>query len=222
MSDSNGSLIIHTEGDRDLHVSITKETLDGSILYYDTVLESDGSYCFTLDSCEYDIITDAYRSSFIVTIADNIDTLCTYTETDLLVPDPGFSLDVTQAVYNWDVTLVEGESRSVTQTIQKAQNTDGIWTGASEVTLQYLNYTLGDVDADEKIGIQDAYETLYYYAKKSAGANWKFTNHISGQSEDAAFAAADVNKDLEITIDDAYTILTYYAKQSAGLEASWK
>ena len=45
-------------GDRDVRVKIEKDTLDGVITYYDTTLENDGTYDFTLDSCEYNVNTE--------------------------------------------------------------------------------------------------------------------------------------------------------------------
>ena len=50
LQDQKGTLTMTVSGDRDVRVKIEKDTLDGVITYYDTTLENDGTYDFTLDS----------------------------------------------------------------------------------------------------------------------------------------------------------------------------
>ena len=221
LSDTAGQITIQTNGSRNVHVTITKDTLDGAILYYDTCLESDGAYCFALDSCEFDINTKAYVSSFTVTVCDEADPACSYTETGLTVLDPGFSLGVTNSEFVWNIILTESETRDVTASVSDAQITNSVWSGASEIAINYIDLTLGDVDGVGTVSIQDSFSVLLYYASHAAGLPYQFTDQISSQSEDAAFSAADVDRDLNISIKDAFKILTYYAQQNAGLAPSW-
>ncbi len=46
---------------------------------------------------------------------------------------------------------------------------DGIWAGGTDLTMQYVPYTLGDVDNDGFIDSTDVFELLLYVAKKSSG-----------------------------------------------------
>lgn len=76
-------------GEREVQVKIEKDTPDGIILYYDTTLYDDGTYEFLLDSCEYNIGTGEYDSSFTVTVQDKSDSLACYTQKNMVVVDPG-------------------------------------------------------------------------------------------------------------------------------------
>lgn len=221
LMDKTGTLSMTVQGGRTLRVKIEKNTLDGVISYYDTILEEDGVYNFTLDSCEYNLDTQAYDSSFTITVLDEKDSDCTYTLQDQLVIDPGFSQEITYTQYDWKVVSVEGEARDVVPYATAATAVNQMWYGTVEVTLQYVPYTLGDVNNDGKIDTFDAYETLLYYAKNSAGFTAQFTDGTSVQAENAAFSAADVTKDGKIDTMDAYYILLYYARVSAGYDPIW-
>lgn len=94
LQDQKGTLTMTVSGDRDVRVKIEKDTLDGVITYYDTTLENDGTYDFTLDSCEYNVNTETYDSSFTVSVWDKADSSCSYTEEHLVVMDPGFTQNV--------------------------------------------------------------------------------------------------------------------------------
>lgn len=63
LQDQKGTLTMTVSGDRDVRVKIEKDTLDGVITYYDTTLENDGTYDFTLDSCEYNVKETLIKSS---------------------------------------------------------------------------------------------------------------------------------------------------------------
>ncbi len=199
-----------------------KQTPDGKFLYYNTLLENDGVYAFTLDSCEYNLDTDAYDSSFSVTVQDEDDALCAYTLTDMVVLDTGFTTAATTTEYAWDVTSAEADVRLATAVATAPTILDsGVYFGACQVTLEYLPYTRGDVDNNGKIEIQDAYLTLLYSSKLSAGVVPSFTDGSSVKKENAAFAAADVNRDMQIQIQDAFSILMHSSVESAGGTPTW-
>lgn len=75
-------------------------------------------------------------------------------------------------------------------------------------------YTLGDVDGDGKVAVEDAVATLTEYARVSAA--------LGGQLTPAQKTAADTDRDGTISVEDAVRILSYYARQSAGLDASFE
>lgn len=108
LQDQKGTLTMTVSGDRDVRVKIEKDTLDGVITYYDTTLENDGTYDFTLDSCEYNVNTETYDSSFTVSVWDKADSSCSYTEEHLVVMDPGFTQNVERSQFDWNLTLQEG------------------------------------------------------------------------------------------------------------------
>ncbi len=219
--DAAGTLTVSVEGEDAVRVLIRKETLDGSILYYNTLLEETGYYDFTLDRCEYNIETGEYDSSFTITVLVDGDTSCAYTLTDQLVADTGFQPEVKSTQYNWNVTTVATATRQVTAVATSTTTAEGIVSSTTDVTLEYIPYLLGDVNADNQINADDAYLVLVYYAKASVGDTPSFTENGSLQEENIAFSAADVTKDNEIDADDAYEILRYYAQSSVGDEPSW-
>ncbi len=221
LTDYAGYLTVHVQTERDIRVKIDKQTSEGAIGYYDTLLEDAGTYYFRLDSCEYDITTENYLSVFSVTVLDEKDSGCAYTQ-DLLVYDPGFSTEVTESAYTWSVSSVEAETRVATATTTPAAMEGSIWTGTSNVTLQYIPYTLGDVNDNDTVEMIDAYNTLLYNSIVSAGGETSFTENGSVLEENAAFSAADVNKNGVIDMVDAYYILMYNSVQSAGGKPEWR
>lgn len=74
-------------------------------------------------------------------------------------------------------------------------------------------FTLGDVDDNGKIEINDASLTLAEYARIGAG--------LEPQFSDVQLLASDINLNGKADINDATSILTYYAKQASGLEPTW-
>lgn len=222
LADTVGTLHVTVQGSRAVRVKIEKNTLDGNILYYSTLLEEEGTYAFTLDSCEYNLDTSAYDSSFTITVLDEKDTGCAYTLAEQLVPDPGFSLDISRTQYDWNVTSVATAVRTATAVATPTSAVDGIWYGAVDISLEYIPYTLGDINEDAQINADDAYLALVYYAQASVGLDAKFTDGTSLLAENAAFSAADTTKDLLINADDAYRILLYYAMTSVGNTPSWE
>lgn len=222
LTDTAGTLTITVQGDRAIRVKIEKQTLDGNIPYYNTLLEEDGTYAFSLDSCEYNPETEAYDSSFTITILDDKDTGCAYTLTEQLVPDPGFSLNISHTQFDWNITSVATAIRETVAVSTPTSVVDSVWYGAADISLHYIPYTLGDINGDEKINADDAYLALVYYAKTSVGQDAKFTDNTSLLAENAAFSAADTTKDDKIDPDDAYRILLYYAKASVGGTPSWE
>lgn len=221
LADNSGFLSVNVNGGRAVRVNIEKNTPDGMFVYYNTLLEKDGTYVFTLDSCEYNIDTGEYDSDFTFSVTDENDTACSFTMTDKVVADPGFSLAISDTQYYFTVNSIESAERNVTAEITPDETDKGILKGSADISMEYIPYILGDVNSDGLINLQDAAEALSYYAKSSANMNPKFTEGTSVMSENAAFAAADINKDMKIDINDAAYILRYYAVNSAGMEASW-
>ncbi|WP_295216972.1 hypothetical protein [Ruminococcus sp.] len=222
LTDTAGILNVTVQGGRAIRVKIEKDTLDGNILYYNTLLEEEGTYAFTLDSCEYDLDTSTYDSSFTITVLDEKDTGCAYTQSEQLVPDPGFSLEISRTQYDWNVTSVATAVQTAIAVATPASAVDGIWYGAVDISLEYIPYTLGDINEDTQIDADDAYLALVYYAQASVGLDAKFTDRTSPLAESAAFSAADTTKNLLINADDAYRILLYYAMTSVGSTPSWE
>lgn len=82
------------------------------------------------------------------------------------------------------------------------------------VSLGDGSVSIGDVDNDDAITIQDAYQTLMASSRISIGQAHGLT--------DAQFAAADVDGDESITITDSYLILMYTSYQAIGNEKTWE
>lgn len=82
-----------------------------------------------------------------------------------------------------------------------------------------IGYTMGDVNGDNNVNVDDASLVLNYYAKSSANLEVVFSDDET--ENELYLKAADVNKDGEISVDDASFILSYYAKESAGLFPEW-
>ncbi len=80
-------------------------------------------------------------------------------------------------------------------------------------------YTLGDVNQDGVVSVEDARLTLQYYA--STAASLDFRLHPQIVTHNAGVSAADIDGDGVVTVQDATAILSYYAQQAAGAEPSW-
>ncbi len=163
-----------------------------------------------------------YFSSYTVTVQDINDAKCSYTQDGILVYDTGFSQDFSLTTLTWDVTSIESEARNVTAETMDGLKVKDVWMYTADITLEYMNYLMGDVNADGAIDPSDSYLVLVYYANNSLGLNWQFTNEVTEQSEEYAFAAADTNLDNEIDPKDATLILKYYSNTMLGLEAIWE
>lgn len=223
LQDQKGTLTMTVSGDRDVRVKIEKDTLDGVITYYDTTLENDGTYDFTLDSCEYNVNTETYDSSFTVSVWDKADSGCSYTEEHLVVMDPGFTQTVERSQFDWNLTLQEGDKQDVSAVVTDASVQDGIWAGGTDLTMQYVPYTLGDVDNDGFIDSTDVFELLLYVAKKSSGQkNATFTGDASSMAETVAANAADIDKSGDMDSTDLYYLLYYIALNGAGVSTNWE
>lgn len=89
-------------------------------------------------------------------------------------------------------------------------------TGTSTTTL-----LKGDTNQNGDVDIDDAYQTLLYYANHMAGyRDYTFTE--DPELEAQIVAQVDIDEDGEITIQDAFLILLYYANRSAGNDVSWE
>lgn len=86
-------------------------------------------------------------------------------------------------------------------------------TGGTTTISGTTNYITGDLDGDDSITINDAYNALQAYSSVAAGLDSGLT--------DEQMKAADVDGDGKLTIMDAYKILLYYATKSAGGTPSW-
>lgn len=223
LQDHTGTLTIAVSGDREMRVKIEKDTPDGVIAYYDTMLESDGSYEFQLDSCEYNVGTGEYDSSFTVTVQDKSDPLACYTQKGMVVVDPGFTTGASYSEYQWNVTLEESElGQASADVTDAALQADGVWYGESYVNLQYVPYVLGDVNSDGVVDTSDIFEAMYYVARNAAGyTDVSFTGDSSSAAEKYAFASADVDKNGVVDSTDIYYVLYYIALNGAGISQSW-
>lgn len=193
LTDTNSSIRIILHNTEQVSVKIEKKTQEGSDLYYDCVLEPEKSgiisYVFFLDYCEYNIYNETYVSSYVLTIDDDVITAETeplYQEENMIVVDPNFSQSGKACIGSYDVTTEE----------------EGI-------TVQKV--TLGDMDANQIIDVEDVCMVLDYYAKTSAAL-----------SAEISLTTADVNGDGIVDMTDAIGILTYYARASAGLEPDFE
>lgn len=127
------------------------------------------------------------------------------------LPDTGVVLsEVPAGEYTLTFSNISEDYRtpdSITFAVQDKAGIQNI-----EITLQQ-GYTLGDVDDDGNIDINDAALVLSEYAGIAAGLEPKFSKN--------ELLAADINESGSADIDDAMKILEYYAKKAAGLETPW-
>lgn len=220
--DVTGMLNMTIQGGRTVRVRIENQTKsEGTILYYDTTLEADGTYAFPLSSCEYNMETGAYDSSFTVTVWDKTDRGVRYVQEGLLVVDPGFTQAASESRYDWNIVSAEGETQKVTPVVTEASLQENIWQGSTTLQMQYMNYTPGDVNGDGGVNAADVSGVLTYAARESLGMEVSLTAEGAALSEAAAFQAADLNEDSVINSQDAAFILTYSAKDGAGLDPDW-
>ncbi len=84
------------------------------------------------------------------------------------------------------------------------ETTEIVLEGPDDTTI-----SLGDLDGDGTVGVEDAVFVLTIYARQSAGLEM----NLSPQQ----FFCADCDHDTKISVEDAVLILEYYAKRSAGL-----
>lgn len=89
--------------------------------------------------------------------------------------------------------------------------------------MQYVPYTLGDVDNDGFIDSTDVFELLLYVAKKSSGQkNATFTGDASSMAETVAANAADIDRSGDMDSTDLYYLLYYIALNGAGVSTNWE
>lgn len=146
-----------------------------------------------------------------VTIPDNVTSIgiCAFADCTALekIVIPRSVTDIDSSAFENDTNLtIYGYTNSYAETYAKEQN-------IPFVALDNSN-TLGDLDGDGVISIDDAYQALLAYSSISAGGTPNLT--------EAQKKFADVDKDGEITINDAFYILRYYAEHSAGNPVSWE
>ena len=99
-------------------------------------------------------------------------------------------------------------------------------TDANSGDIDLLNnepaFTFGDIDSDNDITTNDAFQTLQYASAAHAGGTPLFTDGTDAYAEASAFAAADVNLDGAADESDAFGILMYTSYRSLGKEATWE
>ena len=190
LQDQKGTLTMTVSGDRDVRVKIEKDTLDGVITYYDTTLENDGTYDFTLDSCEYNVNTETYDSSFTVSVWDKADSSCSYTEEHLVVMDPGFTQNVERSQFDWNLTLpytlgdVDNDgfidSTDVFELLlyvakKSSGQKNATFTGDASSMAETVAANAADIDKSGDMDSTDLYYLLYYIALNGAGVstNWE-------------------------------------------------
>ena len=81
-------------------------------------------------------------------------------------------------------------------------------------------YTLGDVNQDGVVSVEDARLTLQYYASTAASLDFRLHSQIV--MHNAGISAADIDGDGLVTVQDATAILSYYAQQASGAAPSWE
>lgn len=81
-------------------------------------------------------------------------------------------------------------------------------------------YTLGDVNQDDVISVEDARLALQYYASTAASLDFRLHSQIV--MHNAGISAADIDGDGLVTVQDATAILSYYAQQASGAAPSWE
>ncbi|MDO4156969.1 MAG: hypothetical protein Q4D37_09365, partial [Oscillospiraceae bacterium] len=99
----------------------------------------------------------------------------------------------------------ETEASIVTTTPTTTETTaETVWKDIDDETI-----SLGDLDGDGTVGVEDAVFVLTIYARQSAGLEV----NLSPQQ----FFCTDCDHDTKISVEDAVLILEYYAKRSAAL-----
>ena len=83
---------------------------------------------------------------------------------------------------------------------------------ATTLQLRWAPYTLGDVNSDGNIDLDDSFAILAYYSKVAAG---------SQPPADVEAKAANVDGDGAVSLDDAFLVLQYYSKTAAGGQESF-
>lgn len=216
-----------TVHDNPIHVSITRQSAEAPLPYYDMDLSPEEGqtvteYVFLVDysECPSDPsqfettysspnLTSVYSSAYTVEISAPATKGSVYSEDGLLIADPHAESVVTGVTrYSYDVTFSETlDVPSQAGEASPAVSESGDLTVSRSIQLFWKPYTLGDADNNGSINADDAYWMLLYYAKVSVGA---------APPENVSKDAADVDKSGDVTANDAYLTLKYYAMQSVG------
>lgn len=216
-----------TVHDNPIHVTITLQSAEAPLTYYDTDLtpeegQSVTEYVFLLNhsECPLDpsqfettysspLLTSVYSSAYTVEISAPDTEGSIYSEDGLLIADAPTETTVKGITrYNYDVTFSE-----TLDTPSQATDADAVVSESGDLTvtrgiqLFWKPYTLGDADDNGSIDADDAYWMLLYYAKVSVGA---------APPENISKDAVDVDKSGDVTANDAYLTLKYYATRSVG------
>ena len=158
-----------------------------------------------------------------ITIPENVTSIgdWTFSACDMLekIVIPRSVTDISTTAFRNDGNMIcenltiYGYTNSYAETYAKEQNIPFVALDNSN-TPPVDTASMGDLDGDGVISIDDAYQALLAYSSISAGGTPNLT--------EAQKKFADVDKNGEITINDAFYILRYYAEHSAGNPVSWE
>ncbi|MCD8219569.1 MAG: hypothetical protein LUC50_04275, partial [Ruminococcus sp.] len=140
-------------------------------------------------------------------------TSVTFTTFTLAATTTSATTSETTTISRTTTTMTAATTTTTTTTATTAATETAAPSETTTTTTETITITLGDLDGDGSITIQDAYNALMAYSKTSAGLDAGLT--------DAQREAADVDGDGKVTINDAYKILLYYATRSVGGMPSW-
>lgn len=199
LSGRNSVKIISMEtGALNLSVTSGDTAIFGEAGTYQVTVSADG---YTTDLC------------FEVVVSEGGSTTTTTTE---LVQTTSVTTETTSVQTTTTATTAQTTAAVTTQAATTTAQTTATETAASESTV-----LLGDVDQDDTISIQDAYQILLYYSNHAAGKT-DYTFGSDEAQEASLIEAADVDGDGDIDIQDAYSTLLYYASLSAGKDVTWE
>ena len=158
-----------------------------------------------------------------ITIPESVTSIgdWTFSDCDMLekIVIPRSVTDISTTAFRNDGNMIcenltiYGYTNSYAETYAKEQNIPFVALDNSN-TPSVDTASMGDLDGDGVISIDDAYQALLAYSSISAGGTPNLT--------EAQKKFADVDKDGEITINDAFYILRYYAEHSAGNPIRWE
>ncbi|WP_302338672.1 dockerin type I domain-containing protein [uncultured Ruminococcus sp.] len=221
-----------TVHDHPVQVTIINKTREGNETYYDMeiapVQDSDSTtYVFPVNQSECrksedqgenplpvyqrDFLQNTYNSAYTVSLSASDDV--TYADTNVVIADNSYETGVSgKTTYSYDVVYSEETEEAVTVLDSKTTLIGGAASCATTLQLRWAPYTLGDVNGDGNIDLDDSFAILAYYSKVAAG---------SQPPADVEAKAANVDGDGAVSLDDAFLVLQYYSKTAAGGQESF-
>lgn len=213
-----------------VHINITKHSNENPILYYDTELmpQEDGSakrYIFWVNQSELptdpsyefgeyaytsQLSEHTYSSSYTVTLSVPKTEENVYKESSVVILDTHEEAHITGGThYTYDISFSEemNEPYALLDSSAEINAENSTANARRSICLLWKPYTLGDIDNNDAINMEDAFGILTYYAHLAAG---------STPPDNIRPEAADVDKDGAVTMDDAFLVLQYYSRLAAG------